>query len=42
MPTLPGLENPLFEFLGVTMRAWREGYVELQLPLVPTLLNRSG
>lgn len=38
----PGLENPLLEFLGVTLVEWRDGYVELRLPLTPTLLNRSG
>ncbi|MEO8406915.1 MAG: PaaI family thioesterase [Oxalobacteraceae bacterium] len=36
------LENPLLEFLGVTLVEWRDGYVEMRLPLNPTLLNRSG
>jgi uncharacterized protein (TIGR00369 family) len=36
------LDNPLLEFLGVRLAVWREGYVEMQLPLQPHLLNRSG
>lgn len=39
---LPALQNPLLEYLGVSLRDWREGYVEMQLPLQPHLLNRSG
>jgi hypothetical protein len=37
MPALPGLQNPMLEFLGVTMSAWRDGYVEMQMPF-----NRNG
>lgn len=36
------LQNPLLEFLGVTLVAWEDGFVEMKLPLNPNLLNRSG
>ena len=36
------LDNPALESMGVRITAWRKDYVELDLPLVPTMLNRSG
>lgn len=39
---VPDLRNPLLESLGVTATCWREGYVEMRLRLVSTMLNRSG
>ena len=36
------LDNPALESLGVRITAWSEGRVELELPLAPTMLNRSG
>jgi uncharacterized protein (TIGR00369 family) len=36
------LDNPALESLGVRITAWSEGRVGLELPLVPTMLNRSG
>ncbi len=36
------LDNPFLEKLGASLAAWRESYVELQLALDPTLLNRTG
>jgi uncharacterized protein (TIGR00369 family) len=36
------LHNPFLEKLGIVVTDWREEYVELRLPLDPSLLNRSG
>lgn len=36
------LDNPFLEKLGVSLHAWREGYVEMHLPLDPSLRNRTG
>jgi uncharacterized protein (TIGR00369 family) len=36
------LDNPALESLGVRITAWSEGRVALELPLLPTMLNRSG
>jgi uncharacterized protein (TIGR00369 family) len=36
------LNNPFLENLGVRLRAWRDGYAEMSLPLSPTLQNRIG
>ena len=36
------LDNPALESLGVRITAWSEGRVVLELPLLPTMLNRSG
>lgn len=36
------LHNPLLEFLGVVATSWRDGHIEMQLPLQPHMLNRSG
>jgi uncharacterized protein (TIGR00369 family) len=36
------LQNPFLESLGASLRAWREGYAEMDVPLSPTLLNRAG
>lgn len=36
------LDNPALESLGVRITAWSEGRVALALPLLPTMLNRSG
>ncbi|HYD62209.1 MAG TPA: PaaI family thioesterase [Noviherbaspirillum sp.] len=36
------LDNPALESIGVRIACWREDYVELELPVVPTMLNRSG
>ena len=36
------LDNPALESIGVRITAWREDYVELELLLSPTMLNRSG
>ncbi|RJG02904.1 PaaI family thioesterase [Noviherbaspirillum sedimenti] len=36
------LENPFLEKLGAILHAWREGEVEIQLPIDPSLLNRTG
>jgi uncharacterized protein (TIGR00369 family) len=39
---MTGLDNPLLEFLGVTLATWCDNYVEMRMPLKPELLNRSG
>lgn len=36
------LDNPALESIGAVITHWRDDYVELELPLVPTMLNRSG
>jgi uncharacterized protein (TIGR00369 family) len=36
------LDNPALESIGVTIIDWRDDYVELALPVLPTMLNRSG
>jgi uncharacterized protein (TIGR00369 family) len=36
------LDNPALESLGVRITGWSEGRVTLELPLLPTMLNRSG
>ena len=36
------LDNPALESLGVRITAWSEGRVALELPLLPSMLNRSG
>jgi uncharacterized protein (TIGR00369 family) len=36
------LNNPFLEALGASLVAWRDGYVEMRLPLSPMLQNRSG
>ncbi len=36
------LDNPALESIGVRITCWREDYVELEMPVVPTMLNRSG
>jgi uncharacterized protein (TIGR00369 family) len=36
------LDNPFLETLGVSLKKWSGGYVEMQLPLNATLLNRTG
>ncbi|MGE5650839.1 PaaI family thioesterase [Noviherbaspirillum sp. UKPF54] len=36
------LDNPALESIGVSITDWREDQVELALPIVPTMLNRSG
>jgi uncharacterized protein (TIGR00369 family) len=36
------LQNPFLESLGARLRAWRDGYAEMDLPLSPTLQNRAG
>ncbi|MGE4369304.1 MAG: PaaI family thioesterase [Burkholderiaceae bacterium] len=34
--------NPFMAFLGVNLVQWKNGYVELQLPVRPELGNRTG
>ncbi len=41
MQTL-SLDNPFLEKLGALLHTWREGYVEMHLPIDPSLLNRTG
>lgn len=36
------LDNPALESLGVRITHWREDQVEMELPIVPSMLNRSG
>lgn len=36
------LDNPALESIGVRITHWRDHHVELALPIVPTMLNRSG
>lgn len=35
------LDNPALESMGVRITAWRQDHVEMELPLQPTMLNRS-
>jgi uncharacterized protein (TIGR00369 family) len=42
LDALPGLDNPLLEFLGVRLTQWRDNYAEMRLLLNENLLNRSG
>ncbi|MDQ0138911.1 PaaI family thioesterase [Cupriavidus necator] len=35
------LDNPALESIGVSITHWRDDYVELELPLAPSMLNRS-
>ncbi len=35
------MDNPALESIGVTITNWRDQHVELALPIVPTMLNRS-
>ena len=36
------LSNPFLEAFGTRLVEWRDGYVEMTLPLSSTLVNRSG
>lgn len=36
------LDNPALENIGVRITLWRDNHVEMELPLVPSMLNRSG
>lgn len=34
--------NPYLDWLGVQLVAWRKGYAEMHLPIVPNVTNRTG
>ncbi|QTO23430.1 PaaI family thioesterase [Burkholderia seminalis] len=34
--------NPFIEMLGAKVEIWRDGYAEIVLPIVPSLLNTRG
>lgn len=36
------VDNPFLETLGVSIAQWREGYVELLMPIDGSKLNRQG
>ncbi|MFX1675655.1 PaaI family thioesterase [Paraburkholderia sp. A2WS-5] len=36
------VDNPFLETLGVSIAQWREGYVELLMPIDASKLNRQG
>jgi uncharacterized protein (TIGR00369 family) len=36
------VDNPFLETLGVSVAQWREGYVELVMPIDGSKLNRQG
>lgn len=36
------LDNPALESIGTRITCWRDDYVELELPVTPAMLNRSG
>lgn len=36
------LDNPALENIGVRIACWRNDYIELELSIVPAMLNRSG
>jgi uncharacterized protein (TIGR00369 family) len=36
------LDNPFLAQLGIAQTAWRDGYAEFRLAIVPSLLNRHG
>lgn len=35
-------QNPYLDWLGVRLAVWREDYVEMHMPIVPNISNRSG
>lgn len=41
MASLP-IDNPFLEWLGVMLTEWSPEYVEMRLPITPTLSNRTG
>src|SRR5690606_31148247 len=39
--SMPPVDNPFLQWLGVGLAQWRPGYAEMHLPVTPQLFNRT-